>query len=164
VGVGVQGELFGDLGLEGRDLLDELDQDAQHGAGDVGAGGAVGSDRSAGRGLQVGVEVGGVLAAAVADTAQPGRQAFDAEPVGAFLGVEAGQESQADLGVEVVEETHGAGERGLQVRTELVAQCHAVLDQLTAGTDGGAQRLGGLTVVGQRPQLVRSVRRVSART
>ena len=66
-------------------LVDELAQDAEHGAGDVGAGGAVGADRSAGRGLQVGVEVGGVLAAAVADAAQPGGQALDAEPVGPFV-------------------------------------------------------------------------------
>src|SRR5690606_30867012 len=67
-------------------------------------------------------------------------------------GVEAGQEPQADLGVQVLEETHGAGERGLQVGAQLVAQRDAVLDQFAAGPDGGAQGLGGFAVVGQRPQ------------
>src|SRR5690625_2123223 len=152
VGVGVQGELLGDLGFQSCDLFDELAQDAEHGAGEVGTGSAIGSDRSAGCGLQVGEQIGGVLATAVADAAQPRGQALDAEPVGAFLRVEAGQEPQADLGVEVLEESHGAGESGLQVRTELVAQRDAVLDQFTTGADGGAQRLGCLAVVGQRSQ------------
>jgi hypothetical protein len=48
VRVGVQGELLGDLGVQGLDLLHEAGQDGERGAGDVRLGGAVVAGGAAG--------------------------------------------------------------------------------------------------------------------
>ena len=72
--VGVQGELLGDLGVQGLDLLDEAGQHGQQRAGDVCLGGCVVAGGAAGRSGQPGVQGGGVLAAAVALAFQPGGQ------------------------------------------------------------------------------------------
>ena len=62
-------------------------------------------------------EQGRVGAAAVVDGGQPGGETFDREPIGAVLAVEAGEETQADRGVDLGESrprpgTSLAGERG----------------------------------------------------
>ena len=113
VRVGVRGELLGDLLGEGLDLLDEGAQGGDERAGDVGVGAALLAGGAAGRGGEAGVQDGGVGAAAVADRGQPGGQPLGGEPVGAVLGVEAGQERQADRRVEVGEQTRPRrGRRG----------------------------------------------------
>src|SRR6478609_9113882 len=91
VRVGVQGQLFVDLGGQALDLLDQGGQDGQQRPGDVSLSGAVFAGRAARRGGQPGVQDGGIDAAAVAHGAQPCSKAFGREPVGAVLGVEAGQ-------------------------------------------------------------------------
>jgi hypothetical protein len=59
--VGVQGELLGDLGIQGPDLLHEAGQDGEQGAGDVRLGDAVVAGAAAGCGGQAGVQGGGSL-------------------------------------------------------------------------------------------------------
>ena len=112
----------------------------------MGAGGA------AGRGEQAGVQHGGVDPAGVALLGQPVAQPCGREPVGPVLGVEAGQERQADRGVEVGEQADGAGEDVAQVGAQLVGRGDAVLDQVLAGPAGAAQRDGGVGVGDQRAQ------------
>jgi hypothetical protein len=61
VRVDVQGELLGDLGVQGLDLLHEAGQDGEQGAGDVRLGGAVVAGGAAGGVGQAGVQFGGSL-------------------------------------------------------------------------------------------------------
>ena len=150
--VGVQGELLGDLGVQGLDLLHEAGQDGEQGAGDVRLGGAVVADRAAGGGGQPGVQGGGVFAAGVALAFQPGGQPPGREPAGPVLAVEAGQERQADRGIEVAEQPDRAGEGELEVGAQLVAHRDAVTDQVLAGPAGLPQGDGGRAVRQQRPQ------------
>ena len=98
------------------------------------------------------VQHGGVDPAGVGLLGQPVAQALGGEPVGAVLGIEAGQERQGDLGVDVGEQAHGAGEDVTQVRPELVGRCDTMFDQVLAGPAGPSQRDGGLGVGDQRPQ------------
>src|ERR1700722_7702378 len=115
VAVGVGGQLRADLGGQDPDLLGQGDQDGTQRAGDRGLGGRVGSGEAAGRGGQPGVQDGGVSAAAVADAGQPPAEPGRGEPVGPVLGVEAGQERQADRRVELSEQPGGGGEDIVQV-------------------------------------------------
>ena len=147
--VGVAGELFGDIGVEGLDLGDQA---GQHGHEGAGGGGAVGSGGAAWCAGEPAVEHRRVGAAAVADAGQPGGQAFGREPVGAVLAVEAGQERQADRAVEVGEQADRAGEHDLQVRAQLVGHRDPVGDEVFAGAAGLAQGDGGRGVGQQRVQ------------
>src|SRR4029079_5617941 len=146
VGVGVQGQLFVDLNRQGFDLVGQAGKDSQICLGDAAFGSAVVSGGSSWRVGQAGVQDGGIGSAAVADTGQPGGQTFGREPVGTVLAIEAGQEAQADLAVDVGEQTHGAREDAVQVFAQLVGHTHAVGDEVLAGAAGSAQRDGGRTV------------------
>ena len=86
----------------------------------------------------------------VANAAQPRRQPPRAEPVGPVLGLEPGQERQADRGVEVGEQADGAGEDVEQVGAELVGEGDPVGDEVLAGPAGATQGEGGVAVGGQR--------------
>jgi len=85
------------------------------------------------------VQHGGVDPAAVADAGQPGGHALGREPAGAVLGVEAGQERQADRGVELREQADGAGEDPLEVLAQLVGDADPVADEVLAGPARAAQ-------------------------
>jgi hypothetical protein len=80
--------------------------------------------------------------------AEPGR----GEPVSAVLAVEAGQERQADRGVDLLEQADRAGEDVAQVSAQLVSQADTVADQVLAGAACAAQRDGRRAVRGQRAQ------------
>ena len=101
VRVGVQGELLGDLGGQGLDLLDEAGQDGEQGAGDVRWAAAVVAGGAAGCGGQAGVQYGGVGAAAVALAlaSQAASRLGDSQSARSWA-VEAGQERQADRRVD----------------------------------------------------------------
>ena len=110
------------------------------------------ADGAAGCSGQAGVQDGGVGVAAVAHAGQPGGEAPGTEPVGAVLGVEAGQERQADRGVDLGEQADCAGEGIAQVGAELVRDGDAVADEVLAGAAGAAQRNGRGGVRGQGRQ------------
>src|SRR5271170_3490119 len=152
VRVGVQGELLADLLRQGLDLAGQDDQDGVQGAGDAGVGQAVVAGGAAGCGGQPGVQDGGVGAAAVAGAGQPGSQAPGAEPVGAVLGVEAGEEAQADRRVDLGEQPGAARERKLQVGAELVRGRDPVADEVLTSPAGAAQADRGRAVGDQRCQ------------
>src|SRR5580704_5298846 len=158
--VGVQGELLADLSGQGFDLLGEGDQHGQQRAGDVGFGGAVLAGRAARGRPQPGVQDGGVDPAAVAGASQPGGHAPGREPVGAVLAVEAGQERQADRGVELGEQADGAGEDPLEVLAQLVGDADPVADEVLAGPAGAAQGRGrgGVRDQGPQPGAIRTQR------
>ena len=118
----------------------------------MGLGGGVVAGGPAGRVQEPLVQHGGVGAAGVALLGQPVAQPLGGEPVGAVLGVEAGQEREADLGVDVFEQADGAGQDVAQVRAELVGRGDTVFDQVLAGTAGTAQGDGGLGVGDQRSE------------
>jgi len=92
------------------------------------------------------VQDGGVGPAAVAGAGQPGGHAPGREPAGAVLGVEAGQERQADRGVKLGEQADGAGEDPLEVLAQLVGDADPVADEVLAGPAGAAQGDGGRLV------------------
>ncbi len=150
--VSVQGQLFVDLDRQGFDLLAQAGQHGQKCSGDMGFGGAVFADGAAWGGGETGVQYGWVGSAAVADAGQPCGEPFGREPVGAFLAIEAVQKRQADLAVDVGEQTYGAREHTAQVFTQLVSQAHAVVDQVLAGAASAAQRVRGGAVRCERPQ------------
>jgi tetratricopeptide (TPR) repeat protein len=158
--VGVQRELLADLGGQCLDLLVEGDQHGQQRARDVRLGGAVLARRAARGGGKAGVQHGGVGPAAVAGAGQPGGHALGREPAGAVLGVEAGQERQADRGVKLGEQADGAGEDPLEVLAQLVGDADPVADEVLAGPAGAAQG-DGLRLVrdeGAQPGTVRAER------
>ena len=140
------------LAVNGVAPLGEGGQDAEQGAGDAGVGLAVAAGGAAGCSGQAGVQDGGVGVAAVAHAGQPGGEAPGTEPVGAVLGVEAGQERQADRGVDLGEQAGCAGEGIAQVGAELVRDGDAVADEVLAGAAGAAQRNGRGGVRGQGRQ------------
>jgi hypothetical protein len=113
---------------------------------------AVGAGEAVGCGGEVGVQRSGIATAWVSGRTQPATQAGRGEPVGLFLGVEAGQESQADGAVQGGEQPDSAGEDVFEVLTQLVGHRDPVSDEVFAGPAGGAQRGGGRGVRGERPQ------------
>ncbi len=96
VAVGVGGELFADLLLEGGDLLAQRLEGREIGQRDLGSGQPVVAGQAAGRCQQPGVQLLGCGAAAVADGLQPVSEPLGAEPVGQALVGEAREERQAD--------------------------------------------------------------------
>src|SRR5690554_201670 len=150
VGVGV--ELVVDLLFERLDLLDQGAEQRDVAGGDVGLGGAVDVGRSACRVDDPLVQDGGVDLAGVALLGQPVTEPLRAQPVDLVLGVEPGQEGQADRGVELVEQADHGGQHQAQVRTQLVGSGDTVFDQVLAGSTGATQRDGVVTVGNQWPQ------------
>uniref|UniRef100_A0AC61U3E6 Uncharacterized protein n=1 Tax=Janibacter limosus TaxID=53458 RepID=A0AC61U3E6_9MICO len=118
-------------------------QQRDHRVGAAGLGGGRRAGQAPGCPGQVGVEHGRVGAAAVADRGQPLAQPGGREPVGALLGIEAGDEGRADLGVEVGEQAHRAGEDDAQVGAQLVGGGDPVGHEVLAGAAGAAQRRRG---------------------
>ncbi|CCC45954.1 putative uncharacterized protein mb3249c [Mycobacterium canettii CIPT 140010059] len=139
VRVGVQGELLGDLRVEGLDLRGDAGKRSEQGAGDVCVGGAVLTCDTARGAGEPAVKHRGVDAPAVAGGGQPGGQALDRQPVCAVLAVESGQERQADRRVDVGEQPDHARKDDAQVRAQLVGQRHPVPDQVFASATGPAQ-------------------------
>ena len=162
--VGVRGELLADLGRQGVDLVGQGGQHGQQGAGDVGLGGAVVAVAPRGAAVSRACSIGGVDPAAVADGGQPGRRRFG-EASRPGPGVEAGQEGQADRGVDVGEQPDRAGKHVVQVGAQLVGHGHPVGDQVFAGPQVAPQREGGRRCRGSAARSrARSVRNVSAST
>ncbi len=151
-GVGMVGELVGDLVFEGFDLRAQAGHRGDQGHSDLGSGGGFGSGGAA-RGLvQVvpqPVEVGQVV---VAHRPQPVPQSGAGEPVGLVLAGEPGQEPQRDRGVDVAEQPDHAGQRGLQVGAELVGHRHPGMDEVLACPHRHPQGHGGLAVASQQLQ------------
>ena len=85
VRVGVLTQQGGDVAVEGVDLGDDRGQRGHERAGHLGGRGAGRAGRAGCGGEQVSVQGGGVLAAGVADAAQPRGQAGRGEPVGVVL-------------------------------------------------------------------------------
>ena len=106
-----------------------------------------------GRGLAQVVEQlgrGAGVRAGVAGGVQPGGQALLRQPAGVARGREAGQERQADLAVELVEQPDRARGAQLQVGAELVVRGDPGLDQVVAGADQHPQPTVAGGVGGQR--------------
>src|SRR5262245_23017553 len=102
-----------------------------HGLGQAGWGGA-----------QAGQELGGRPSAAVAMRGQERAHAGLAQPGGRCWSGVALQERQADGAFDVGEDDPGAGPERVQGRAELVGRGDALLDQVAAGADHGAQGPG----------------------
>ena len=105
-----------------------------------------------GCGDQAGVQDGGIGAAAVADAGQPFAQPGGGEPVCAVLGVETGQERQADRRVDLGEQPDRAGEGVVEVGAQLVGDRDPVADEVLVGAAGAARADSGRAARGQRCQ------------
>ena len=164
VRIGVQGQLFVDLDRQGFDLFAHSAQHGQKRSRDVGFGGSVFADGTAWCGGQAGVEDRSVGAAAVADAGQPSGESFGREPVGAVLAVEAVQECQADLAVDVSEESDAPGKTRLRCsRSWLARLTWWATRSLRARQARRSVQVSGLSGVNGRSR-ARSVRRASAST
>ena len=75
-----------------------------------------------------------------------------AEPVGAVLAVEPGQECQADRRIDFGEQTHSAGEDAVEVFAQLVGHGRRGDRRDPCGRGSSSQRDGGRAIGGQRSQ------------
>ena len=142
-----------DLRLEDADLLDQAVEHGEQGAGDVGPGGAVGSDRCPG--VRPAGRAGGRRGPCGRCSRRwparsPAAWSRASRPV---PGGRSGPGTARLIGESSSRNRSTApGKVRLQVGAELVAQRDAVRDQVPTGPHSGPQRPGGLGVVGQRPQ------------
>ena len=152
VGVGVEGELLGDLCLEGIDLFAHRAESSQEGTCDVRLSSTLGSTKASGSFGETYEEGGGRRSAAVADAAQPNGESLGGEPVCSLLAVEALEEAQADGAVDVSEQADRSGEHALEVCSQLIGECDPMRDQVFARPTGSSQGDGGWGIGDERAQ------------
>src|SRR6266498_1551656 len=143
LGVRVLTQVGGHATVEVLDRGVEGAQDPDHGHDGVAAGLGFGAAAQAGRGLaQAGHQLGGRPAAAVAVLGAERAHAGLAQVGRRRWGRVALQERQRDLAFDVGKDRQGAGPERVQAGGELVGGGHALVDQVGAGPDHGAQRPG----------------------
>ena len=98
------------------------------------------------------VTVFGESAGGMSGRGEPGAQRLRGEPLGLGVSGEPPQKAEADRGVHRGERSYRGREDELQVGAQLVRGADPVLDQLTAGTHGGAHRGGRWGVADQGSQ------------
>jgi hypothetical protein len=138
--VDVRVQLLGDLVGQHGDLLDQSAQRGQQRPGHVQRGRAGVPGRASGRRGDPGVRLLRRGTAAVADPGQERGQAFRGQPVGAVLAVEPGQELQAHLSVQLMEQPHRGRVEPEQMGAQLVGQRHPMVDQILPCSHRRAQR------------------------
>ncbi len=163
--IGMGGQLRGDIGLQGLDLSGQGGQRGHQGASYRRPGRAVSSGRPVGGGLQPGVQLPGPESFPPAgQRAQPRRQVFLAQLASRVLRLEAGQERQADLAIQVRQLPGGTGERHGEVGAQLVARRDPVRSRSRrARTAAGNAVVAGVSTASGRSR-ARSVRSASAST